>query len=178
MIDALMLKLTAAAVFVLAGTAAGYRQAARLAEREKILEDLIGAMKMYESEIYYTHERLEHVARRLSAACRGKAGSLFENFAGRLALQESRSGEEIWNDAVKDTFGHRSALREDDLETLKSAGIRLGRDDVEGQCGYIEKTARDLGVRLEEARQDKKARSSLFKTLGIAAGCAGAILVF
>lgn len=52
-----------------------------------------------------------------------------------------------------------------------SAGLRLGRDDIEGQCRYLEKTAEELEVRLLEARKEKESRSRLYKTLGLTAGC-------
>ncbi len=176
--DPFALKLAAAAIMVLTGAAAGRRQAGRLAERVKLLEELIGGMRLFQSEIYYTHERLETVSGRLVSACQGCASRLFSRFAAELGKGENRDTEELWNDAVSRTFRKDGPLRPADLDTLKSAGIRLGRDDIEGQCSYIEKTVRELEVRLEEARQDCGARSSLLRTLGIAAGCAGAIFIF
>ena len=178
MMDTFALKLTTAAVFVLAGAAGGRWQAGRLAERVKRLEELIGGMRLFQSEIYYTHERLETVAGRLASACQGCASRLFLRFAEELAGGENRDTEELWSGAVSRALGKDTPLKPADLETLKSAGVRLGKDDIRGQCSYIEKTIKELEVRLGEARQDCGARSPLFRTLGIAAGCAGAVLIF
>ncbi len=177
MIDTLTLKIAAAAVFILAGTAGGRFQAGRLKERVKLLEELIGGMRLFQSEIYYTHERLENISKRLVISCRGCASDLFFQFSEELKRGEGRDTEEIWNSAAGKLFQMHTALRTPDLNTLKTAGIRLGRDDIGGQCAYIGKTAEELQVRLQEARQDSETRSRLFQTLGTAAGCAGALLI-
>ena len=84
----------------------------------------------------------------------------------------------MWRSSVENVFGRRPPLKDSDRLTLMSAGLRLGRDDIEGQCRYLEKTAEELEVRLLEARKEKESRSRLYKTLGLTAGCAAAILVF
>ena len=117
MMDTFALKLTTAAVFVLAGAAGGRWQAGRLAERVKRLEELIGGMRLFQSEIYYTHERLETVAGRLASACQGCASRLFLRFAEELAGGENRDTEELWSGAVSRALGKDTPLKSADLET-------------------------------------------------------------
>lgn len=172
------LKFTAAAALVLLGAAGGRYQAGRLAARERMIGELIDGIHLFRNEIYYTHDRLERISERLVSSCRGCSSDLFLCFYRELEERAAGDTAELWNDAVLRAFGRRSPLRDCDLDTLRSAGVRLGRDDIEGQCAYLEKTAGELEVRLREARSDRLARSSLCKTLGVAAGCGAAILVF
>lgn len=171
------LRIAAAVFCVILGIAGGRYKASRLSEREKKLEELISGITLFRNEIYYTHDRLEAVAERLSDSAAGCGARLFSHFAECLGTSAGKDSEMIWRDAVRKTFGSRSPLKENDLATLSSAGIRLGKDDPEGQCRYLEKTAAELEVRLREARLDKEARWRLYQTLGLAAGCAAAILV-
>ena len=144
MIDAMTVKMMTAAALAVSGAAAGQYQASQLTKREEMIAELISGIRLFRNEIYYTHDRLERVARRLTSSCSGR----------------------------------RPPLKDSDRLALMSAGLRLGRDDIEGQCRYLEKTAEELEVRLLEARKEKESRSRLYKTLGLTAGCAAAILVF
>ena len=56
-------------------------------------------------------------------------------------------------------------------------GSLKAKMNVQGNA-MMEKTAEELEVRLLEARKENESRSRLYKTLGLTAGCAAAILVF
>lgn len=177
MFNGFTFKCCAAALLVAAGAAGGKYRAMRLSEREKMIEDLIGGVRLFRSEIYYTHDRLARVADRLSRSCTGCASVLFHMLYEELIAGEGMDTEDLWKNAVLNTFKRNPALTEKDRAVLISAGTRLGRDDIEGQCLYLEKTEEELRVRLEEARREKETKSSLYKTLGVAVGSAAAILV-
>ncbi len=171
------LRIAAAVLCLILGAAGGRFKASRLSEREKMLEELISGITLFRNEIYYTHDRLKTVSDRLSDSAGGCGARLFSQFSELLRESAGKDSEMIWKDAVRKTFGSRSPLKENDLTALSSAGIRLGKDDAEGQCRYLEKTAAELEVRLREARLDKETRWRLYQTLGLAAGCAAAVLV-
>ena len=169
MIDAMTVKMMMAAALAVSGAAAGQYQASQLTKREEMIAELISGIRLFRNEIYYTHDRLERVAQRLTSSCSGCCVSLFSEF---------QDTETMWRSSVENVFGRRPPLKDSDRLALMSAGLRLGRDDIEGQCRYLEKTAEELEVRLLEARREKESRSRLYKTLGLTAGCAAAILVF
>lgn len=178
MISGFTVKCFVAVILVAAGAAGGAYQAMRLSQRERMIEELIGGIRLFRSEIYYTHDRLADVSRRLTDSCSGCAAHLFQTFCGELAKGDGIDTAQIWKNTVNNTFKSNSPLSEKDRDVLISAGSRLGRDDIEGQCRYLEKTEEELKVRLGEARKDRETKSSLYKTLGVATGSAAAILVF
>ena len=178
MIDAMTVKMMTAAALAVSGAAAVQYQASQLTKREEMIAELISGIRLFRNEIYYTHDRLERVARRLTSSCSGCCVSLFSEFQDQLNHCRGRDTETMWRSSVENVFGRRPPLKDSDRLALMSAGLRLGRDDIEGQCRYLEKTAEELEVRLLEARKEKEFRSRLYKTLGLTAGCAAAILVF
>lgn len=178
MIDIMAVKVMTAALLAVSGAAAGQYQASRLTKRVELLEELISGMRLFRNEIYYTHDRLERVAGRLTLSCQGCGSVFFSEFQRRLEENGGKDTETIWRGCAERVFGNRTPLKERDLSVLKSAGVRLGMDDIEGQCRYLEKAEEDLEVRLKDARQLRESRFRLYRTLGLAAGCAAAILVF
>ena len=172
------MKIMTAAALAVSGAAMGQYQAHRLTRRTELLEELISGIRLFRNEIYYTHDRLERVAERLVSSCRGCCSDFFSAFQHQLKRGDSRDTETIWRECVDYIFGGGTPLKESDRSALKSAGTRLGMDDVEGQCRYLEKAEEELEIRLEDARKMKESRFRLYRTLGLTAGCAAAILVF
>ena len=178
MIDYFTVKCFAAVTFIAAGAVGGNYQARRLSRRENMIEELIGGIRLFRSEIYYTHDRLSAVSGRLADSCSGCASRLFQTFCEELSEDSGSDAAQIWQGAVTKTFKGDNALSQKDRNVLAAAGSRLGRDDIEGQRRHLEKTEEELKVRLEEARRDKESKTSLYKTLGTAAGAAAAVLIF
>ncbi len=80
MIDAMTVKMMTAAALAVSGAAAGQYQASQLTKREEMIAELISGIRLFRNEIYYTHDRLERVARRLTSSCSGCCVSLFPSF--------------------------------------------------------------------------------------------------
>ena len=71
MIDAMTVKMMTAAALAVSGAAAGQYQASQLTKREEMIAELISGIRLFRNEIYYTHDRLERVAQRLTSYCSG-----------------------------------------------------------------------------------------------------------
>ena len=84
MIDIMAVKVMTAALLAVSGAAVGQYQASRLTRRVELLEELISGMRLFRNEIYYTHDRLERVAGRLTLSCQGCGSVFFSEFQRRL----------------------------------------------------------------------------------------------
>ena len=65
----------------------------------------------------------------------------------------------------------------DDINVLKTLGKMLGNTDVEGQVSQIELTEEFLIKEIKEAEEEKRKNTKLYKTLGVTAGLAVAVIL-
>ncbi len=172
-----MARLVLGLMFIAAGTCLGFMKADRLAKRKVLLEDMIAALEYLKNEIYYTHERLNVVARRIAAMSDGAAAGLFARFSDKLELSEEEGVYRLWSEAVEESFPFYSPLTVQDVEAVTALGMKLGRTDVEGQCGNIERFSRELSIRQSAAETEAAQKSRIYRTLGPVAGIAFAVLI-
>ena len=114
MIDAMTVKMMTAAALAVSGAAAGQYQASQLTKREEMIAELISGIRLFRNEIYYTHDRLERVAQRLTSSCSGCCVSLFSEFQDQLNHCRGRDTETMWRSSVENVFGRRPPLKDSD----------------------------------------------------------------
>lgn len=170
-------KIVMCGFFIAGGTALGFRYARQLNQRKVILSELIAGLQLFQNEIYYTRERLEAIAWRLGRISDGAAAGFFRTFAELLGERSEQGAELLWNEAVDIYFSAGSPLHKNDTEALRALGVRLGATDVEGQCGNIGRTIKELAVRFAEADETERQKAKLYKTAGAAAGVLFAVLI-
>ena len=89
---------------------------------------------------------------------------------------QDNSAKEAWEKALDESKSKKD-LNEEDINVLKSLGKMLGNTDIEGQVSQIELTENLLNDKILEAQESKRKNTKLYKTLGIAAGLAIAIIL-
>lgn len=176
-ISLVSVKIVLCTFFIAGGTALGFRYARRLNHRKMILSELISGLQLFQNEIYYTRERLEAIAWRLGRISEGAAAGFFRTFAGLLDERSEQGAELLWDEAVDICFPAGAPLHKNDTEALRALGVRLGATDVEGQCGNIGRTIKELSVRFAEADETERQKAKLYKTAGAAAGVLCAVLI-
>ena len=86
------------------------------------------------------------------------------------------SSKKAWEKSLENAT-KKTNFNEEDITTLKTLGKMLGNTDMAGQVSQIELTEQMLLERIENAKVEKKKNSKLYKTLGITAGLAIAIIL-
>jgi stage III sporulation protein AB len=158
------------------GTFIGFMYAGRLTKRKIAITELIQGLEILRSEIFYTHDRLDLIADRVSRISEGASAYFFKKFADDLHSYGEKGVSSVWNDTVQACFPSGDPLTAKDTDALRALGVRLGSTDVAGQCENIGRTVKELSIRLADARSMELQKGRLYRTLGVAGGLLFAVL--
>lgn len=173
----MILKTALCGAFVIVGAFTGMFYARRLTQRRIALGELVRSLQLFENEIYYTRERLEKAAARVSRASGGPAGELFAAFAELLRERGEAGAGHLWEAAVSECFPEDMPLNARDIDALRAMGRQLGSTDIKGQTENIERTLKELSLRLADAGNAEAQKGRVYRTAGVAGGILCAVLV-
>ncbi len=167
-----VLKLVGAAIVVGAGALIGHQAAAPLVRRPKELRQLQAGLALLETEIAYGAVPLPHALTRA-----GSAGGLAARLFGAAA--RAAGGGELPATALTRTLQvcwDATALAPGDGEALGELAAVLGASDRSDQIRHL-KLCRERLSAAEAAAEAERARSErMYRTTGLLAGAAAAIL--
>lgn len=170
-------KIIMCGAFILGGTWIGMFYAERLSRRKRVLGELVRGLQLFENEIYYTRERLEKAAARVSRAGDGAASGFFACFADMLHDHGEEGAGRVWAEAAHGYFRDGDPLNAKDIEALSSMGHQLGCTDIKGQMDNTERTLKELSIRLADAGSMEAQKGRVYRTAGVAGGILCAVLV-
>ncbi len=170
-------KIILCGVFILGGTWTGMFYAGRLTRRKRVLGELVRGLQLFENEIYYTREHLEKAAARIGRAGDGDAAGFFAYFADMLRERGEAGAGYVWEEAARGYFREGDPLTAKDIDALSYMGRRLGSTDVKGQIENVERTVKELSIRLADADSMEAQKGRVYRTAGIAGGILCAVLV-
>ena len=173
----ILLKTALCGAFVIAGAFTGMFYARRLTQRRVALGELVRSLQLFENEIYYTRERLEKAAARVSRASEGQSAELFAVFSELLRERGEAGTGYIWGIAVRECFPEGMPLDARDIDALCSMGRQLGSTDVKGQTENVERTLKELSLRLADAGSAEAQKGRVYRTAGVAGGILCAVLI-
>jgi stage III sporulation protein AB len=159
-----------ALVLGLAGVDLGRRRLGRT----EALEAVAAGLELLRTEIRYAALPLPAALRRVAGMAPSPASRLFG--ATAEALDRGAAGE----DAVADAMGRLSRdlpLLPRQRLVLAQLGAVLGRSDRDDQADHLTRAIEHLGREAARDRPEAQRQASLWRTLGLLAGVAAAILV-
>ena len=157
------IKLLGSGMILSAAPLLGQLFAGRLAVREKSLQGFLNALSILESEISFSGERLSGAFFRIGEICRLP---VFSDTAGQI---QEYGFSKSWEHALKK---HQRAmcLMDEDLELLMILSEQLGRSDRENQIRHLRQVSALLKTQCQNASEQKKMLSGLYRGMGILCG--------
>lgn len=162
------------AVLVMLGCGSfGFLVASSHRREVRSLQQLLSALDYMQCELQYRMTPLPDLCRQTAACGKGAIRNVFVLLAEEL---EDRLSPDVAGcmDAVLDKQSDLPCKSRQMLEVL---GGNLGRFDLEGQLQGLETSRQACRCSLEELTQDQNIRLRSYKTLGLCAGAALAILL-
>ena len=150
----------------------GFSLAAEHKRREGRLFQLIRALERMECELQYMLTPLPELCRSAADASSGIIRRVFLAYAGELEERTMPDAASCMQAVVSDSGIPSQLLR----YLLVQLGLSLGRFDLQGQLRGLEAVRRQCEMELERLSQGRNERLRCYKTLGICAGLALAIL--
>lgn len=158
------------AVMIFFCTAAGFYFSKRLKMREAQLCASLLLIKELIVQIRYTNAKIGDV---LKTAAENTAYKNLFFVTDCLLLDENEDFHRVWQEGVK----KQAYLNQRDKELLFALGEHLGETDSEGQLSFLEMTETMLAEQREEAREERSAKSRMYRSVGILCGLALGIMV-
>lgn len=161
------------AVFVISGCAGfGFSLAAEHRRREGWLLQLIRALERMECELQYMLTPLPELCRSAAEASSGAIRGVFLACAAELEERTMPDAASCMQAAVSKAGFSYQPIR----YLLVQLGQSLGRFDLQGQLRGLEAVRRQCEMEQERLAHGQNERLRCYKTLGICAGLALAIL--
>lgn len=148
--------------------AAGYLYTAGYKSRVVHLEGLLERFLRIKIRMGYCMDPLPELFR-LVGDGESPAARLFWTANGEMSRNNGAAFSEIWKTAVKESFGS-SFLKKEEKECLLGMGAELGNTDLTQQQRTLEHICAQLEQLLEQAREEKKRNTKLYRTLFTAGG--------
>ncbi|GIO65352.1 stage III sporulation protein SpoIIIAB [Paenibacillus sp. FSL M7-1455] len=172
-----MLKLFGAVLILLAGTLAGFHQAARFAARPKQIRELILAMQRLETEISYGFTPLPDAFRRLAGQLGEPLRSIFKSAANHMASGSGNTAQESIQRSLHDHW-KRTAMKAPERDILHQLSFTLGTSDRQDQIKHIALAAQQLKHEEALARDEQAKYEKISRSLGLLVGALIVILIF
>lgn len=167
----LVLRLAIAVILVITCTMLGILKGKKYETREHILREAIFLFKGIESEIKFSlttiPNAIEIVRQRMNTYLKDVLGSI-----SLLLLEPNVNTLGILNELDK-----LDALTTYDKQIILGGIKSLGVSDIEGEEGIINMTINSLENELNDAIENKKKNSKMYKTVGFAMGLIIAIIL-
>ncbi|MBE6943559.1 MAG: hypothetical protein E7453_04770 [Ruminococcaceae bacterium] len=151
----------------------GFLVAAGVKKEERYLRELLEALEFMSSELKYRMTSLPELIGRASAYTSGALWQVFSILDRELTTQIAPNAEACLKVAVENTEGIPVLTG----KMLRMLGRNLGKFDLSGQISginFVKDACRENLVRIAK---DKKERLRSYRTLGVCAGIALAIIL-
>lgn len=159
-------------VFIIS-TLIGNLYSKKYSNRLDELEKLKNILNIFKAKIKFSCIPIQDIFMELYENNKDNIGEILKNTNDYM---NDNSAEEAWNKALKKAK-ETTNLNEEDITALETLGKMLGNTDIEGQVSQIELTENLLTKQIENAQEEKKKNSKLYKTLGVATGLTIAIIL-
>lgn len=171
-----MLKVIGALLILFAGTAIGFVQAARFAQRPKQIRALLHLLQRLETEIGYGHTPLPEALERAAAQVGKPLADMLVSVVAKLAETEGVSMQQCWEQAVAEHWP-ATALGANEQGVLMRLGSSLGTSDREDQIRHLRLAMSQLQAEEGTAREDQAKYEKMCRSLGVLAGALVVILM-
>ena len=166
-------KLIGAALLVLACGGAGFQLAAGQLRQERLLRGLDRVLSEMSCEMEYRLSPLPELCRQAAGHTAGTLSRVFSELAKELESQMSPDAA----CCMHHVLSRVNDLPRTAVQVLTRLGDTLGRYDLPGQLQGLEEVRADCRRYLRQLETGREARLRGYRTLGLCAGAALAILL-
>lgn len=161
------------ALLIIAGCGGcGFSAAAASRRQTHMLQELLRAVRLMECELQFKLTALPDLCRQAGKDTSGAVREVFINLARELDWQAEPDVRSCMAEAVEKSRVLPKRIR----HLFLQLGGSLGRFDLSGQLKELEHIRATCQQELQEAVQDQENRLRSYRTLGICAGAALAII--
>ena len=162
-------------VLVTAGSAAiGILMASGVKQREQLYRQALFMLSYMQGEIEFHLSTLDKISLDLSQRLPAPLGGVFSAMNRRILQSPGNSLGQQMRLALRDCGQAMPAELQDELSALFS---HLGRQDVSAQIRAIEESRQRLSLLRQQLFADRRERCRAYRTIGLCAGFALAILL-
>ncbi|BCJ85929.1 stage III sporulation protein SpoIIIAB [Effusibacillus dendaii] len=172
-----MIKLIGSTLVILAATGFGLWRAGFYHERAKELQQLITALQMLETEIFYGATPLPEAFCRIGERIAGKIGLLLTESGQGLIHGDGRSAGRIFQENLL-SFASKLHLKPQDFEILTALGHTLGNSDRTDQIKHIQLACTRLEAEASIAKDERDRFGKMWRYLGALTGLAVVIIMY
>ncbi len=157
------------------GLLCGLFAALHLKQRVKTLTLAVELLAFLQSRIRYTAAPFSALLCEAAAQERFAALTFLQQTA--QLLTQGQTVPQAWQNSVK-SLQRQDGLTREDQALLLHLGDDLGRTDTSGQTAHLTLYCQQLEQTLVTARDTAKTKGTLYRTLGLCAGAAAALLLW
>lgn len=155
-------------IFTIIGNLYSKKYSNRVIELEK-MKNILNVLK---AKIKFTCLPIQDVFSQIYEDNKDNIGEIFK--CANKYINEN-SAKDAWEKSLEEA--KNTNFNQEDITALKTLGKMLGNTDVEGQVSQIELTQNLLIDKIQQAQEEKKKNSKLYRTLGLATGLTVAIIL-
>ncbi len=170
-----MLKILGALCIIGGSSAAGFGFAACVRRQAEQLRELSAALSSMRDEIEYRATPLPRLLSELSEQTAGAISELFRFWSEALTAACGASIPYALSCALRRT--RRLTLGQDGLSALQTLAQSLGRFDAEAQLRAISLCTQRIENQIARLESEKPARCRSYRTIGVCAGLALAVIL-
>lgn len=134
--------------------------------REKELKEILNILNVIKAKIKFTGQGIHEIFEQICIINQDNIGNMFK-MANEFMEEECASAS---FEKAADLLEKNSSLNKEDIEAIKSFSKMLGNTDIEGQVSQIELVENLIKKQIEQATEEKRKNSKLYKTLGVTVG--------
>ncbi|MET3684303.1 stage III sporulation protein AB [Alkalibacillus flavidus] len=137
-------------------------------KRPRQLRDLLQALQIMEAEIVYAKQPIHLIFQYISTQLPYPVGFIFQTLADRCD-EPQQSLDALWTEVICHQW-HFTAMKEKERNIMVQFGQSLGRHNVEQQQKQIQLARVHLQHELEDALEEDKRFSNMYRILGVLSG--------
>lgn len=137
--------------------------------RVRVLEDLSGALELFETRVKYTYDTVADSFEFVADNMKTEASQIFLRSAENMRNNKNISAGDAFRNAI-DEEAIFLDLTQNDVEIVKGLGTSLGQTDLEGQVKNVVLIKNLVNKQLKEATESKDKNYKLSRNMGIFAG--------
>lgn len=138
------------------------------------LENTLELIRLLNLEISYRKDSLKKTFQRVAAQKQCWFSKVLEDCSEYLSFQEPL--KTAWQNSLNKNMDSCPLLPKD-IEILKDVSMGLGRSDTQGQKKIIEPAVLRLEAGIKEAARAEMKMGKMYRSLGVAAGVAIAVIL-
>ena len=170
-----MLRILGALCILIGAGAAGFGFAASVRRQARQLGELCAALEAMRCEIEYRMTPLPQLLEQMAQTCATPVGELLLHWSRMLSDGDGATVSYALRRAMELVRGLE--LPPQAVQELTSLSVRMGRFDAAGQARSVALAADRLRLMLAELEAGKRARCRSYRTIGICAGLALAVIL-